>query len=256
LFLISASGSFIFGSLGAYTQKVLKRFFAYTSLNQLGFILVSFCSSSSLFGLASAIFFLIVYVFNSIIFFSAILGFYNEQRRSFYMLTDFRGFSYKSPLYSFFITLSLFSFIGLPPLSGFFSKFLILTVLARSDFFSIIAIALLSNAISSFYYLRLIKLIWFDKPNFCRFNLKFLKYNNSQSCVLIFFDDDLIVLLTLLLLSAFTIFFIFFFNYLFEYCLYLSATCIVPSIYYTSAFFSIEYINTHEIFYYVYSSFF
>lgn len=231
LFLVSALGSFVLGSLGAYTQKVLKRFFAYTSLNQLGFILVSFCSSSALFGLASAIFFLIVYVFNNIIFFSAILGFYNQQCRSFYTLTDLRGFSFKNPGYSFFITLALFSFIGLPPLSGFFSKFAILVVLARSDFFFVIAIALLSNGISSFYYLRIIKLIWFDKPNFCRFNLKFIKFKSSQRCVPVFLEDDSFILLSLFFLSVFTIFFILFFNYLFNYCLYLSATCIVP-IYY------------------------
>ncbi|BBL86690.1 NADH dehydrogenase subunit 2 (mitochondrion) [Paulinella micropora] len=246
LFLVSALGSFVFGSLGAYTQKVLKRFFAYTSLNQLGFILVSFCSSSALFGLASAIFFLIVYVFNNIIFFLAIFSFHNHQSRSFYTLTDLRGFSFKNPLYSFFITLSLFSFIGLPPLSGFFSKFVILVVLARSDFFFVIAIALLSNGISSFYYLRIIKLIWFDKPNFCRFNLKFIKHKNfSRSCVPFFLDDDGFILGYLHILSVFTIFFIFFFNYLFKYCLYLSTICIVPVavFYYPCTNFFLDIIN-------------
>ena len=164
ILIISAIGSFLIGSFGAFGQKNLKRFFAYTSLNQLGFILMGLSTYATESGLAAVLFFLFIYVINNILFFSIFLSFLNS---NFYTpmqnLSDFKGFSFFHPWAALGLSISLFSFIGLPPLAGFFSKLFILLTAAKSNFFFAIILALFSNGISAFYYVRLLKMIWFEK---------------------------------------------------------------------------------------------
>jgi NADH-quinone oxidoreductase subunit N len=88
----------LLGSFGAYSQKNLKRFFAYTSLNQLGFILLGLSSYSFELGVTSTIFFLITYVINNLLFFSIFLCFYNSNSyRPIVLLADLKGLSYFYP---------------------------------------------------------------------------------------------------------------------------------------------------------------
>jgi len=153
----------LFGSFGAYSQKNLKRFFAYTSLNQLGFILLGLGSFSLDLAISASLLFLITYVLNNILFFSILLCFYSSSSyKPLVLLADLKGLSYFYPWHVLGLSVALFSFIGLPPLAGFFSKFLILLAACKSNFFFYIMLGLLSNGISAFYYIKLLKLVWFD----------------------------------------------------------------------------------------------
>lgn len=157
IFAMSATGCFIVGSLGAFSQFNIKRFLAYTSLNQLGFILLGL--SSSLATIPYVLLFVIVYIVNNIIFFGVIFSLKNTDKHSFVFIEDLKGLSYFYPAESCFLSIALLSFIGMPPLAGFFSKFFILQNAIKAGFFFEVLFALLCNIVSGFYYLRIIKFI-------------------------------------------------------------------------------------------------
>ena len=163
ILLIASLGSFIIGSLGAYSQTKLKRFFAYSSLNQLGFILLGLSNKFIWLSLGSTFLFIFVYLINNILFFSIFFQLRNSE--SYHLindLSDLKGLSFFFPLESIYLSVALFSFIGLPPLAGFFSKFLLLVSAAKSGFFLEVGFALLTNILSAYYYLRVIKYLWLD----------------------------------------------------------------------------------------------
>jgi NADH-quinone oxidoreductase subunit N len=208
----------LFGSFGAYSQKNLKRFFAYTSLNQLGFILLGLGSFSLDLAISASLLFLITYVLNNILFFSILLCFYSSSSyKPLVLLADLKGLSYFYPWHVLGLSVALFSFIGLPPLAGFFSKFLILLAACKSNFFFYIMLGLLSNGISAFYYIKLLKLVWFD--SFMELRLKsffFKSFTNYR------------VFLLVILCSLFNCFFFLFIDLFFNFLSIVSKSCFFP----------------------------
>ncbi len=158
LFLLSLL-TIITGNLFALRQENLKRFLAFSSIAQVGFILIGI-SGSSLAGTASVIFFVLVYVFSNLAAFgvvslvSATTGKEN--------ISDYKNFYKTNPLLAWIITIALFSLAGVPPTAGFFGKFFLLIAGAEKGNYLLITIAALNMMVSFYYYLRVVKAIFMD----------------------------------------------------------------------------------------------
>ena len=159
LFLTSVL-TMIVGNLFAIRQDNLKRFLAFSSIAQVGFILIGISGSSQL-GMTSVIYFILIYVFSNLGAFgvialvSAMTGKEN--------VNDYKGFYKTNPLLSWVLTISLFSLAGIPPTAGFFGKFFLLTAGAAKGNYALIIVAALNMVVSLYYYLRIVKAMFMDK---------------------------------------------------------------------------------------------
>jgi NADH-quinone oxidoreductase subunit N len=158
LFVLSLL-TIIIGNLFAIRQDNFKRFLAFSSIAQVGFILLGISGSSQT-GTASVIYFILIYVFSNLAAFgvislvSAVKGKEN--------ISDYKAFYTTNPLLSWVITIALFSLAGVPPTAGFFGKFFLLTAGAAKGNYWWIGIAALNMVVSFYYYLRVVKAIFMD----------------------------------------------------------------------------------------------
>jgi len=161
LFLISVL-TMIIGNLFALRQQNMKRFLAFSSIAQVGFILIGI-TGYSVAGSASVIFFVLIYIFSNLAAFgvinlvSAVTG-----RES---LNDYKGFYKNNRGLSWVLAIALFSLGGIPPTAGFFGKFFLLLAGAGRGNYLLITIAALNMVISLYYYLKVIKAIFMDTNN-------------------------------------------------------------------------------------------
>lgn len=158
VFLISLL-TIIIGNLFALRQQNIKRFLAFSSIAQVGFILIGI-SGQSVDGTTSVIYFVLIYIFSNLAAFgvvnlvSAIAG--KED------IDDYKAFYKTNPLLSWVLAIALFSLAGVPPTAGFFGKFFLFLAGAAKGNYLFIAIAALNMTISFYYYLRIIKAIFMD----------------------------------------------------------------------------------------------
>ena len=158
LFVLSLL-TIIIGNLFALRQNNFKRFLAFSSIAQVGFILIGISGSSDM-GATSVIYFVLIYVFSNLAAFgvvslvSAVTGKEN--------ISDYKGFYKTNPVLSWVITIALFSLAGVPPTAGFFGKFFLLIAGADKGNYILIAIAALNLVVSFYYYLRVVKAIFMD----------------------------------------------------------------------------------------------
>ena len=149
----------VIGNLFAIRQNNLKRFLAFSSITQMGFILVGISGSSQM-GTASVVYFLFVYVFSNlgafgvVAFVSALTG--KET------IDDYKGFYKTNPFLTWVLTISLFSLAGIPPTAGFFGKFFLIMAGAGKGNYVFITIAALNMIISLYYYLNVVKAMFMD----------------------------------------------------------------------------------------------
>lgn len=163
LFIIVALGSIVVGSLGALKQVRIKRFLAYTSISQIGFILLG-VSSGTILGLFASIMFLTIYIIMSLIFFGVFLNINHiVSKKNIVYLSDLYGFNYYVDETSKYLSLSILSMAGLPPFGGFIGKLFVYFAIIESRFDSILIITLVMSLISTYYYLNIIRHSFFEK---------------------------------------------------------------------------------------------
>jgi NADH-quinone oxidoreductase subunit N len=149
----------ITGNLFAIRQNNIKRFLAFSSIAQVGFILVGISGTSQA-GIASVIYFILVYIFSNLAAFgvvavvSAMAGKEN--------ISDYKGFYQTNPFLSWVLAIAVFSLAGVPPAAGFFGKFFLLMAGAGKGNYWFIAIAAINMVISFYYYLRIVKAVFMD----------------------------------------------------------------------------------------------
>jgi len=148
------------GNLFAIRQDNIKRFLAFSSISQMGYILIGLSSGNGM-GASSAIFFLIVYTFSNLGAFGVVSLVAAKTGRE--NISDFKGFYSTNPYLGWVLAISLFSLGGIPPTAGFFGKMFLVTAGAARDNFPLIIVAVLNMVISLFYYLRVVKAIFIDK---------------------------------------------------------------------------------------------
>jgi NADH-quinone oxidoreductase subunit N len=142
------------GNLFAMRQKNLKRFLAFSSISQAGFIFLGIIGSSSL-GMSSVIYFALVYIFSNLGAFGVIAAVSNATGKE--NIEDYNGLYRTNPKLSLVMMLALFSLAGIPPVAGFFGKFFLFTAAAQQGFYYLVLIALLNTIVSLYYYLLVIK---------------------------------------------------------------------------------------------------
>ena len=152
--------SMILGSIAAIGQKNLKRLIAYSSISHMGYALAGISTGTNE-GIQSSITYMLIYLIMNLAFFSCV--FMMKKSDKYYEnLDDLSGISKNHPILSFCFLIILFSLAGIPPLAGFFAKLYIFTAVIEQSMFFLAIVGLLSTVIAAFYYLRIIKIIYFD----------------------------------------------------------------------------------------------
>jgi NADH-quinone oxidoreductase subunit N len=170
---VLAVGSLLVGNLAAIAQTNIKRMLAFSTISQMGFVLLGMMSGvingnsiSSADAYGSAMFYVITYVLTTLVTFGVIMllsrkGFESED------IADFAGLNQRSPWYAGVMAISMFSLAGIPPMVGFYAKLSVLQALISSGQTSDIALAVFAvmmSLVGAFYYLRVVKLMYFDAP--------------------------------------------------------------------------------------------
>jgi NADH-quinone oxidoreductase subunit N len=170
---IMAIASLMIGNLAAIAQTNLKRMLAYSTIGQMGFVMLGLLSGvvngntlSAANAYSSAMFYIITYVLTTLATFGIILllareGFESEE------ISDLAGLNQRSPLYAGVMAVCLFSLAGVPPLVGFYAKLAVLQALVSSGqplYIALAVFAVVMSLIGSFYYLRVVKVMYFDAP--------------------------------------------------------------------------------------------
>ena len=152
--------SMIFGAVAAIGQKNLKRLIAYSSISHMGYALAGLATVSNQ-GIQSSITYITIYLVMNLAFFSCL--FMLKRNDKYYEnIEDLSGLSKKHPILSFSLLIVLFSLAGIPPLAGFFAKFYVFLAVIEQSMYFLAIVGLLATVVAAFYYLRIIKIIYFD----------------------------------------------------------------------------------------------
>ncbi len=148
------------GNLFALRQQNLKRFLAFSSIAQAGFILLGIIDGTSL-GMATVIYFVLIYIFSNLAAFGVVSAISVQTGKE--HMDDYNGLYITNPKMSLVMTLALFSLAGIPPVAGFFGKFFLFTAAANQGYFWLVLIAVLNATISLYYYLLVVKAMFINK---------------------------------------------------------------------------------------------
>jgi NADH-quinone oxidoreductase subunit N len=150
------------GSISAIYQKRIKRLFAYSTISHTGFILLGFLSISPD-SCKALVFYIIAYAFLTLLLFSVLIYCSIAANRPIAYISNFTSFGSRNYFFAMFFTLLLFSMSGVPPLLGFFSKFLVILSIISDAYYITAIIVIILSSISCFYYIRFIKIFFFTK---------------------------------------------------------------------------------------------
>ena len=177
--------SMIFGAIAAIGQTNIKRLIAYSSIGHVGYTLAGLATGTNE-GIQSSIIYITIYIVMNLALFSGLLMLrrnnqYHED------IEDLSGLSKNHPLLSISLLIVLFSLAGIPPLAGFFAKFYIFKAVLEESMYFLAIVGLLSTVISAFYYLRIIKIIYFDnqKDQYDSDHSLWLKFTITLSTILV-----------------------------------------------------------------------
>jgi NADH-quinone oxidoreductase subunit N len=173
MLIVLSVGSLILGNVAAIAQTNLKRMLAYSTIGQMGFMLLGLCSGvvngntvSAANAYSSSMFYVVTYVLTALGTFGIIMllarqGFESEQ------IDDFKGLARRSPWYAGVMAIFMFSLAGVPPTVGFYAKLAVLQALVSTNVPGLIwlaVVAVVLSLIGAFYYIRLVKIMYFDEP--------------------------------------------------------------------------------------------
>jgi NADH-quinone oxidoreductase subunit N len=173
MLMLMAIGSLAIGNFAAIAQTNLKRMLAFSTISQMGFVLLGVMSGvingntlSAANAYSSAMFYVITYVLTTLAGFGVMLllareGFESEE------IADFAGLNQRSPLYAAVMAVTLFSLAGIPPMVGFYAKLSVLQALVASGqtlHIGLAVFAVMMSLVGAFYYLRVVKVMYFDEP--------------------------------------------------------------------------------------------
>ena len=208
IFIFTALLSLAFGSFGAIFQQNLKRLFAYASIGHVGFVLLGMAAFGRD-GVTSCILYMLIYSMISI----GTFGFLNlikstneenagnesdEENKKIFAISSLSGLSKTNPVMAFSLAVLMFSTAGIPPLAGFFSKFYIIVAAFGHGYFISATAAVLFSVVSAYYYLRIVKIMYFDEPQ------KVMVLDQTTNIKVIIFVTALFNLLFIFFIDAIT----------------------------------------------------
>jgi NADH-quinone oxidoreductase subunit N len=161
--IFAALASIVIGALGAIGQKNIKRLLAYSSINNVGFILIGLAVATPQ-GAAAMLTYLAIYVAMTIASFVAVLMLTDADGEPVEQLADIAGLSRTRPWLAAALAAAMFSLAGIPPLFGFWGKFVVFQAAVAAGFIPLAAIGIATSVIGAFYYLKVVKVMYFDEP--------------------------------------------------------------------------------------------
>ncbi|KRQ09387.1 NADH-quinone oxidoreductase subunit N [Bradyrhizobium sp. USDA 4524] len=157
-----AIASMALGSFAAIGQTNIKRLMAYSSIGHMGFALVGL-ASGTVEGAQGVLIYITIYVAMTLGSFSIILAM-KRNGQALEQISDFAGLSRTNPLLAFIFAMLLFSLAGVPPLAGFFGKWYVFVAAIKANLFTLAVIGVLTSVVGAFYYLSIVKVMYFDQP--------------------------------------------------------------------------------------------
>ncbi len=157
-----AIASMVLGSFAAIGQTNIKRLMAYSSIGHMGFALVGLAAGTAE-GAQGVLIYVAIYVTMTLGTFAIILAM-KRRGQNVESLSDFAWLSQTNPTLAFFMAMLLFSLAGVPPLAGFFAKYYVFVAAIRSGLFTLAVVGVLASVVGAYYYLYIIKLMYFDEP--------------------------------------------------------------------------------------------
>ena len=160
MLLVAALLSIALGNVVAIAQSNIKRMLAYSTISNMGFLLLGFFAGTHA-GYAAAMLYAVIYMVTTLAAFSVILalsrsGFESDS------LDDFRGLNKRNPWLALLMLIVMFSLAGIPPTAGFFAKLMVLQAALEAGFVAVVVAAVILAVVGAFYYLRIVKLMYFD----------------------------------------------------------------------------------------------
>ena len=154
--------SMALGAFAAIGQRNIKRLMAYSSIGHMGFALVGL-AAGTVEGAQGVLVYIAIYVTMTLGAFAIILAI-KRNGQAFENISDFAGLSRTNPVLAFFFAMLLFSLAGVPPLAGFFAKFYVFVAAIKAGLFTLSVIGVLTSVVGAYYYLAIVKVMYFDEP--------------------------------------------------------------------------------------------
>jgi NADH-quinone oxidoreductase subunit N len=161
IWLISLA-SMVLGAFAAIGQTNIKRLMAYSSISHMGFVLVGLAAGNET-GAQGVLLYLTIYLFMNVGTFACILAM-RRQDRMVEEIDQLAGLSRTNPKMALALAIFMFSMAGIPPLAGFFGKLYVFLAAIEAELYTLAVVGLLSSVVAAFYYLRIVKLMYFDEP--------------------------------------------------------------------------------------------
>ena len=180
IIFLSVASMFL-GGIAAISQTNIKRLLAYSSIGHVGYVLVGLASANEA-GIKGVIIYMSIYVVMNIAVFSIILSL-KKENNYIEKILEFSGLSKHQPLVALSLAIIMLSMAGIPPFAGFFGKFYIFTAALKADLILLAVLGVISSVISAFYYLRIIKVMYFDESEDS--NIQFIMSSNSMLTLII-----------------------------------------------------------------------
>jgi len=156
---ILAMLSMTIGNLFALRQDNIKRLLAFSSITQVGFVLVGIAGASKS-GMTASVYFVLIYLFSNVAAFGVVGAIYDSTEKE--SLSAYKGLYKSNPFYALVLALSLFSLAGIPPTAGFFGKLFLLTAGMGNGLYVLLAVAAINLVLSLYNYLRVVKMMFID----------------------------------------------------------------------------------------------
>ena len=154
--------SMVLAAFAAIGQTNIKRLMAYSSIGHMGFALVGLAAADAA-GVQAVIIYLAIYLVMNLGVFACILAMRRSEGRV-EEIDELAGLSRNNPMMAFLLAMLLFSLAGIPPLAGFFGKFYVFLAAINSGLYTLAVIGVLSSVVGAYYYLRIVKIMYFDEP--------------------------------------------------------------------------------------------
>jgi NADH-quinone oxidoreductase subunit N len=157
-----AIASMILGSFAAIGQRNIKRLMAYSSIGHMGFALVGLASGTET-GVSGVILYMLIYMVMTLGTFACIMAMRRKDGDNVENVDDLAGLASTKPFMAIVLTALMFSMAGIPPLAGFFAKYFVFVAAIEAKLYALAIIGVLSSVVGAYYYLRIVKLMWFDE---------------------------------------------------------------------------------------------
>ncbi len=163
IILFVAVASMIWGAVAAVVQTNIKRLIAYAAITNIGYALLGVVAGTAA-GISASILFLGIYLIMTAGFFAAVLSIQTESGDEVQDIQDLAGLSRTHPLVAYLLVVMLFAMAGIPPLAGFFGKFVVFQSLVQAGYYGVAVLGVVASVVAAYYYLKIIRTMFFDAP--------------------------------------------------------------------------------------------